>query len=50
MTSTMMTFDILLLAAAAVSTVLILFGVVIASGHQDAHQHAKAGMIARHHD
>lgn len=48
MTSTMMTFDILLLAAAAVSTVLILFGVVIASGHEGEHQHANARVMSHH--
>ncbi len=39
----MMTYDILLLAAAALSTVVILFGVVIFAGHEDEHRHASAG-------
>ncbi|WP_322514611.1 hypothetical protein SR870_16430 [Rhodopseudomonas palustris] len=36
----MMTYDILLLAAAALSTVVILFGVVIFAGHEGDHPHS----------
>ncbi|SEO93873.1 hypothetical protein SAMN05444123_10697 [Rhodopseudomonas pseudopalustris] len=41
---TMMSFDILLLAAAALSTVLILFGVVLVGDYESQHPHAKAGV------
>ena len=45
----MMSYDILLLAAAALSTVLILFGVVIWGDFEDHHEHAKVNVSTRHH-
>jgi hypothetical protein len=44
---TMMSYDILLIAAAALSTVVILFGVVIFSGYQSQHEHANASLPRR---
>ncbi|MCP9628693.1 hypothetical protein NML43_16495 [Rhodopseudomonas palustris] len=46
----MMNFDMLLIAAGALSTAVILFGVVIMSDHEAEHQHAKAAMPPRHRD
>jgi hypothetical protein len=40
----MMSYDVLLLAAAAASTALILFGVVIMGDVDTQHQHAKANI------
>ena len=45
----MMSYDILLLAAAALSTVVILFGVVIFGIHEDQHSHAKVGVHNNRH-
>lgn len=44
----MMNFDILLIAAAALSTAVILFGVVIMRDHEADHQHARAEFAPRH--
>jgi hypothetical protein len=38
----MMTFDVMLLSAAAVSTVIILFGVVLFADYQENHPHPSA--------
>ncbi|WP_182915344.1 hypothetical protein [Rhodopseudomonas palustris] len=43
----MMNFDMLLIAAAALSTAVILFGVVIMSCHEADHQHARAVLPPR---
>lgn len=43
----MMSYDILLLAAAVASTVVILFSVVIWGGHQTEHRHADANLPPR---
>jgi hypothetical protein len=40
---TMMSYDILLIAAAALSTVVVLVGVVIFGDYQSQHEHASAG-------
>ncbi|MFC0239011.1 hypothetical protein [Rhodopseudomonas telluris] len=46
----MMNFDMLLIAAGALSTVVILFGVVIMSDHEAEHQHARAAFPPRRPD